>query len=481
MSFSNAVTAVTNEVFTEITENKSEKFASSTLNEEDLNVFIKEEQDKKKTAIKDSYKKGEIALCSDYYISGSVSINIDQDYVVYNAGDPILMKGVIKNNNKYPVIGMDIKARLVKNIISSNEQDKKSEVIILDEFNIAENITLSADKELKVSYTYTLPLNASSGYYQVFFYAVEQDRFNMSGLWFTNNVVGSKISFDVKGSISDSIYLDQTKIKVGGQKYKTSISTIQYPKDVPISISIPLYNPDKNTKEMTVTYDLYDYDSVNPANKITSKTEKVTVQPKSEKILTYVLDKGIIPVYYLSITAQPTDQKKKESVFREKTISNIQFTIQDTSKPRLDFTGVNMYPLIKGTEATLVTCFNDTNKSKDEDISKIETVIVDNKGNELAKTIYDGKIYPEINAIVQKFSPKKNLSDFTVISTVYNSEKKVIDRVEKVYSCQDIDPDNCMLSKNNFNIISIFIILIIIGLFIFVFKKKLNNIKKNEK
>lgn len=433
----------------------------------------------------EAFKLGEPAACFDYYTPNKVNINIDQDYIVYNAGDPVLMSGFVKNSNTYPVIGLDIKARLVRSINSPNEKDKK-EIITIDEFNIAENITLPVDKEYKVSYSHILPLNYPSGQYQIFFYAIEQDRFNLAGLSYTNNVVGSKIVFDVKGTDLDHVYLDQNNIKIGDQALSTNGATISELKNIKnIPIYINIYNPEKQARDMTITYDLYSWDSANPKNKITTKTEQVTILPNSKKTLTYILDEGVLPVYYLSVTSKPTNQTKKDSIFKEKTISNIRFVIQDKSKTRLFFSGVDTYPLIKGNQVTLVTCFNDMGENVNDinkNISEIETVILDDKGKEIAKTLYKGKVYSEIDAIIQKFNPKKNISNFTVVSTIYDSEKNIIDKVEKKYNCQEIDPNKCVSEKTLTDLLPLILIIIfivfVLWLLLIFIKKIINNTKK---
>ncbi len=152
--------------------------------------------EKKQTEIEvNDVIQGTLASCFDYYTFGSIGVDLTQNLNTYQPGEPVMITGVIKNNNKYPVVGMDIRARLVKNIPSPKPM--RAEHMILDEFNIADNITLDANGEFQVSYTHLLPLNAPKGQYQLYFYAVEQDRFNLSGLSFTNDIVASRIAFDV--------------------------------------------------------------------------------------------------------------------------------------------------------------------------------------------------------------------------------------------------------------------------------------------
>ncbi len=144
-----------------------------------------------------------------------------------------------------------------------------------------------------------------------------------------------------------------------------------------IPVEIPLTNPTSTEKYIKVTYDLYSWDSVLSTNKIQSKSEEILVSGKSSKNITYTIEPGILPIYYLQITAEPKDTSKDASISREKTISNIRFVVQDESKPRLNFIGVDTYPLTSSRETTLVTCFHNTNALADIRNTKIETIIYD--------------------------------------------------------------------------------------------------------
>lgn len=423
------------------------------------------------------YKKGEPGICTDYYTFGSIDINLAADTKNYQAGDPVLIRGKIKNNNPYPMIGLDIKARLVKDI--PEPEYFRSEIITLDDLNIVENVTIPANGEYEVSYSLPLPFNAPSGEYKVFFYAVEQDRFNMSGLSFTNDIVGSYISFSVDGNIPDHVYLDQTKILVGNQEHNVMAFMTQHPKDSDVPVTIPLYNPHNTPIAMRVTYDLYSWDSANPKNKIGSRSEEVIVPAKSETVLKYVIQKTENPVYYLAITAEPSSSDTDKSVHSEKTISNIRLIVQDIAKPRLNFITTNTYPLKKGQESVLATCFHNTSTYQDGSNSKIVTILKDSRGREITRTVFDGIFSSDIQAIISKIKPRKDIYDYTIESTLYDSKGDIVDKVEKKYSCTDISPASCP-TKNTLlsTIISAGILVLIIAILVIVkIKRKTINIE----
>ena len=361
-----------------------------------------------------------------------------------------------------------MKARLVKDIPEPDYS--RSEIIILDEFDVAENISIDTKGEYSVSYTYVLPKNSPSGQYQIVFYVVEQDRYNLAGLNFTNDVVASKILFDVRGNNSEYVYLDQTQIMVGEQPHNVMAFVTQHKSNISIPVSIPLYNPESEDEVMNVTYNLYSWDSANEKNKIDTKTEEVLVPAQSEYMLTYQVDNGMLPVYYLSITAHP------KGAVEEKTISNIRFALRDETKSRINFTGVDSYPLKQGEESTLVTCFHDGSGRANLDSTRIETILYDENNKEISRIEYDGKTIPDIKGIINKFTPIKDIVNFTVVTNMFDSQGNQIDSIEKTYNCQDINPSLCPVSKPLNPFVVVTLIGIILGLIILIYKRKTINL-----
>jgi hypothetical protein len=246
----------------------------------------------------------------------------------------------------------------------------------------------------------------------------------------------------------------------------------------PVPVSIPLYNSGDSEKQMNVTYDLYSWDAASSENKIESKMEQVTVPAKSEVQLRYVIDKPNTPVYYLSITAEPSLQDLDNSVFKEKSISNIRLAIDDLSKTRLNYVGVNQYPFKKDTETTLFTCFHNTSEIESSENSRVVSVLYDMRKRELARTEFLGKANPNIAGIIQNFKPKRNISEFMIESTLYNEKGEIIDKVEKKYSCQDINPELCASDIKSTLLAVLVLFLVLISLAFLLYKRKTINLTR---
>lgn len=425
----------------------------------------------------EAFKDGEPASCFDYYTFGSIAVNPQTDTSTYEAGSPVLIRAQITNNNRYPVTNLTIRARLVRNI--PNPVYMRSEIITVDDFNIAENITLNASGTLDISHSHLLPLNAPQGEYKILFYAYNNDRFNQSGLSFTNDIVSSRISFKVTGGNPQQAYLDQTNITLNSQIHNVMAFMTQHEKDKPVNISIPLVNPSNQAEVMNVTYTLYKWDGLRKENIVNTKTETVTVPAKGKIQLTYTTDKTDTSVYFLNITADNQNQKRDKSVYDIKTESNIRFVVNGYDFPRINSFGVDIYPIKAGQEATLFTCYHNGADQDTINPVNISTILYNEKGKVVAQTEYDGKIDGSISAIIKKFTLKKDLVNFKTVTIIKDNTGKVIDTIENDYNCKDIDPTLCPAVKNMNKIYVIIILglLILIAVIVFLRKRRMGKLK----
>lgn len=417
-------------------------------------------------------KQGQIVACSDYYNKIDFDINLDVDFVSYEAGDSVRIEGSVVNKSAQLVSGVDIKARLIKDIPLSDVE--RSEYIILDEFDIAENIVLTESQKFVVSYSYLLPYNAPSGEYQILFYAVEQDRIVHSGTLFSNQFSPSKTSFTVKGDIPDHIYLDQTQITVEGQEYNTQgTAIVSSSEDATSPITIPFYNSGDEEREMQITYDLYSNDVLADTHKVNTQIQEVTVPSKSEIELEYMLNIGSAPVYNLVVTSTPLDQTQDESVLKEKTISHIRISVPENSNATLDFVGISSYPLKKGQNATLITCFNTLGDSGVE--GRVETVLYDKNKKELSRIEYEGTIHPSRAGLINTFIPKRDISELTIVSKIFDTQGNQIDSFEKSYSCTNSNSNYCANDASDTAWGGALIFIVLLGLVVLIFKRKAIN------
>ncbi|MEI6042240.1 MAG: fibronectin type III domain-containing protein [bacterium] len=429
-----------------------------------------------------AFKQGEAASCFDYYTFGSIAVNLSTDASTYSPGDVVILRGEIKNNNKYPITNLTVRARLVKDI--PNPDYLRSEIITLQDFNIVENITLDAGKSFAVNYSHLLPLNSPKGEYKLLFYAYNNDRFEQSGLSFSNISTAQSLRFKVVGNNPQQVYLDQTKITVNDMDYNVIGPIPEIAKSNSANISIPLVNPTGKDEKMTITYSLYKWDDLLDKNKVDSKVENITVSANSKVNLLYKVVKTDMPIYYLNIKSDKANanndlNKKSKTVFDIQTESNVRFAVAGYDYPRINSFGVNTYPIVAGQDISLFTCYNNAAKKDTQSNVNISTILYDDKNNIISKTQYDGKINGSISAIFNRFKSKRDIVNFKAEVVITDSAGNIIDKIENNYNCKDINPKICPAEINNNSawIILFFLILIVFMIIIFYVKIKSNKRK----
>lgn len=402
----------------------------------------------------DGVQSGMLVNCFDTYEFGSIKINISQDQSKYEPGNVINLTGDVMNENSYPVTGLTVSARLVKDIPNSNDQ---AYTTTIDEFIIVENITIKANSKIDINQLYDLNVNAPKGKYQILFFAYQKDRFTLSGLPFTDDVVGSVLSFEVGGENTEKVYLDQTRTTVGGQKNINHGFLTTHEKDKDIQVQIPLKNITNQDQEMTLTSQLYSWDSLRAENLKKSEEEIITVPANGEILLTKTIEKVDLPVYYLKLTATQTGDVGEAQ--RYTTISNIRFAVLESSSVRFNWVGLNSFP--NGDK--VVTCIHNTSDSLVENI-EVDTRVLNSAGKEIAKSLYKGVVTGQVDAIAADLPKNTGYDKLTVVSTIKDvTTGVVIDSVSIEYDCNSMGIDNCPIQKVNATNNTNNIIYIIIG------------------
>ena len=379
------------------------------------------------------FKVGSLGNCMDTYKFGSIKIDITQDKNKYEPGDIIQLKGKIKNDNAYPVTGLTVAARLVKNIPNANDQ---AYTTTLDEFIIAKDVTIKGNGLIDVKQLYNLNLQSPKGEYELLFFAYQQDRFTLSGLPFTDDVVGYKVKFDVGGGNTEQVYLDQTRTTVGEKKHINHGFFTNHTKDEKIQVKIPLKNITDKVQDIELTSQLYSWDGLRKESLQKEEKEIIKVPAKGEVLITRTIEKAELPVYYLKFTA--TQAGNIAPAQKYTSISSIRFSVPDNQLVRFNWVGLNSFP--QGDK--VVTCIHNTSNGTVNDI-EVETKVLNSKGKEITKSLYKGAITGQIDAIIADLPKNKTYNKLTVVSTIKDGSGNIIDSVNIPYDCQAIDAITC--------------------------------------
>ncbi len=410
--------------------------------------------------------------CFDYYKFQSVEIDLHGEKNIYKAGEGAKFLGSITNKNSYPLVGGSLVLRISK-------LDPRSQLgnDIIDEWTAKENINLIAGEKQLISLPYQLASGLPTGTYTLTSYFLTQNKFNISGLSFTDDIYGGYAIFSVEGKSEKTIKFDRTGVKADSKPYRIfGLTPKIFPEDAKsISVSVPLKNETAKTLITSVTYSLYAWDGADKENLIKSWSETQNLAANSSKTLSFDAAVADRPVYFLKIKAQASDQQSE---------IHIRF-VKNGFRPRLNYVGVTKFPLTSGEKATLFACYHNTTEIEplpradfrgqprpqpsDLEPSRdgtLELSLKNMQGRVLADTVYKGPITGAIEVLTKAIS-SRNLDKFVLSAKLYDDKNNLVDESNISYDCSKFSGDLCL--KRSFNVyffVAGFILIIIALYFI---------------
>lgn len=418
-------------------------------------------------------RQGQLSNCFDVYKFQNIDISSGLSQSIYNPGDMVEISANIINKNTYPIIDAEVRAKILKS--HPNPVEDRAKYITIDEIVLKDNLILKPNESYNLEYDYFIPTDATGGEYIIQYYIYNQDRFNLAGLSFTEDVVANITSFSIKGK-SNEVYLDKANITINGKPHNTRGFMTQNEGNKNIPVKIPLVNSTDKSREMEINYKLYKWDALLRSNLIQEKTQQLTINPNSKLELDYNIEAKDEPVYYLVITSKNSG-KSNTSTTKEQTMAHIRLAIEGNNKPRINWVGLDKYPFQKGEEVQLMVCAHNTSYNTDPGPVRVLSTVRDSRGKLLTKVDYEGEMVSAISGISNKFKANKSLNTVNIDTSLYNSKNELIDNIKTTYNCKDINPDLCIKESNLGNILIIIVSMIgiVVGGFLFI---KYNKLKK---
>ena len=380
----------------------------------------------------------------------SVQVSVGPEKGSYNAGETINFVGNIINQNNYPVVDGNVFVRIGK----QNPYYIHDGHNAVDEIMAVSNVSVDASSSLPVIFSWTVPKDLGVGDYRADYFFSVGKKFNLGGLPFTNEIIVGFSNFKINNIKETEFVLDRTTTKVNGIKYN-HIGQWPAPKEgEKIEIVQPVKNFTDKEIKVSVNYDLYYWDSLDPADKLDSKVEMVTVPAKSSKNLTYTISKSEKSVYYLRIKATVGDASSMVNI---RTTSNIE-------KARINYPAITAFPLTKGDSANLFSCFHTVYGVASS--SKLVLSLTDKNGNSVAKGEYTGSFGSNMNGAVANFTAGKDYTFLNLKAELFDNGK-LTDSYQIDYDCSSLKSAKCeLLTGNTVNKTVIFwaIILILVSL-----------------
>lgn len=142
------------------------------------------------------------------------------------------------------------------------------------------------------------------------------------------------------------------------------------------------------------------------------------------------------PVYYLVASLNFNDSKS---------IENIRFVRNGVDKARINFPSITDFPLQKGKETSVFSCFHNSGSLPVLQNGKLELNLYDRAGNIIHSAKYEGMITSSMMGYVDKFVPESNYDYLYLEAKLFQNDKQ-IDQAKITYDCQKINPLHCSSS-----------------------------------
>lgn len=391
--------------------------------------------------------------CFDYYHFQSVQVSLGTDKDSYSPGEIIKVSGDIINENDYPVVDGNVFVRVSK----SNENFTSEGHFIVDEFIAIEKVAIDKNSRVSGSFEWEVPSSFVAGddYRFDYFFSVGK-KFNLGGLPFTNEIIIGSDSFEVTGEQDSSIYFDRSNTKVNGASYQHIGGWPRFSSGDEIFIEQPLANTFDEEKEVSITYDLYFWDSLDKDDLLETRNENATIPAGENIVLEYTIPEMNDSVYYLKITANSGSQK---SIVNIRVVSN-------QEHPRLNYPAITKFPLKEGEEFTLFSCFH--NSADISTIGSVNVSIFARNGGEIGSTSFTGVIPPSMVLSKAELVAEKDYEYLKLKAEIYDKDGGLIDSYESVYDCQDLL--NC--EEKSLTIWIVLVILLLVGALTYSFFNK---------
>lgn len=359
----------------------------------------------------------EIVPCFDYYKLQSVGVSFGANKTTYRPGDGVNLKGQVVNNNDYPIINGNILIRIGRRPEFSGSGNE-----LITEFYYPEIISLSAHATKTLEWVWTVPSGLVSGEYEIQYFFLLGDQLQISGLPFTNEVIGGNTTFSVESTSPTQIYFLRDLSKVNGEKY-THVGEWPYMQGS-TTVSQTLYNPTNKDVVVSVLIKTFAWSGPSEKNLRDQQIQTVTVPALSNALIEYKLEDKNDSIYYVTMQTQVNDAP---SFIASRILTN-------KSKPRFNFASLRTVDVSSG---EIISCFH--NMAEGTTTADLSLSLFDKNGNELGKYNYtDMLIEGNPGALLIPFKDIDLTSGLMMKLNLLDKSGNVLDTYSNSYDCKDL-------------------------------------------
>ncbi|NCS99347.1 hypothetical protein GW764_04140 [Candidatus Parcubacteria bacterium] len=427
--------------------------------EEEFEEFLEEFEEQQNQPQDVEQQQTEQVSCFDHYDFGSVQAKLFTGIETAVSGTDLIINMEVTNDNPYPVVDTAVFLKVYRELDDTSRRTVDGDDLI-DQFWAVKDISLNAGEQKEYAISWTIPAFLRDGKYHIDSYVVSSDRYNLSGLTFTDDVSGSKTFMSIRG-VDEGVYFDKSSVTKNGERHQFISPISVEDQTAPITVSADIVNTTDRAQTIEVDWNLSIWDGLLPENYLDQKIETHTIPANSRKTITYTVSDNNHSVYFLSPKLSWEDTSSW---------LNIRFAREGIDIPRVNYPAVDTYPLIAGEPAKFFVCLHNTQDFVDDTLFKAQ--IIDHKGDIIYEYQREGTITGDMMGFEDEFIPSKDHSEFTIQTELYQ-DGELLDEDEMYYSCEVLNPDGCHKSNTTRNII-----IGLLALLVLIVLSKLTILKK---
>ena len=373
--------------------------------------------------------------CFNYYTFGSVTASLSASLSRAYQGTGLTVSGTITNQNPYPVSNATVWVKVIKLNTDVKKGSEDRLIDVTDMFKVAEHITLAAGDTKPISFVWKVPADAQPGRYRLATFVQGNGQFSLSGLLFTDDVFGGTLDVSVTGRDFGALRFDRGSVQLDKKPFHFTGYPPQTDASSTPTVSATVVNSTGSILPAHVAWKLYYWDNALPSHLLAERTEEQLVAAHASTTLSYTVTDTAHSVYYL--TGELLDKNGAG-----RSIIGVRFVRNGVNLPRLEFAGVNRYPV--ATSSTAFACMHATSDDQHTPVADGKlTISVFAPGlfgtTTIAQKSYEGPIPADMLALTVPFRTKA--STFTVIADLFQNGK-IVDSVAVPYRCEELQ-DAC--------------------------------------
>jgi len=304
---------------------------------------------------------------------------------------------------------------------------------VVDQFFVREGISIPAQGNVPIQFTWDIPSYALSGNYKVATYFVTSGTFNLLGLSFTDDVVGNSESFTVSAEHDTGVYFNKDAVTVNNAPYFFAAYPPRHSIAEPITTTATIVNETDSAALVPVTWKLYYWDAQRKENLITEEKKTVAVPPNSETEVSFTASDTQYAVYLLEGSV---DWKNAQSII------NVRFAREGNDRARINFPGIMSFPIVKGKENTLFSCLHNAGLEDALPNGRLDVRLLSDSGKIIHEYTYTGSITSAMMGVAEAFIPKRTYDNVRLEAKLYQ-DGELVDSASIVYNCSEIDQSLC--------------------------------------